>query len=90
MALCFASNCFRNSSLEAAALKLAPDEVTTTVFVTADGACVILTVKPGFIDDEIAPLDVTNVAAVAFFGWMEMDGLTRTILTVPPLRVSSG
>ena len=90
MALCFSSNCFRKSSLEAEELKLAPDDVTTTVLVTDDGACVILTVKPGLIVDEIAPLDVTNVAAVGLLGCIEMDGLTRTILTVPPLRLSRG
>ncbi len=72
--------------------ELAPAEVTTTVFVTLEGACDIFTVNPGLICpvDDMLPVDVTSVAVVGFFGWMEMAGLTRTILTVPPPRLSSG
>ncbi len=72
---CDSSNCFFRSSAF---------DVTTIVFVTF--AVVVWagrTTKPGFdVVDSVALDDVTSVAVVGFFGWMEMDGFTRTILTV--------
>lgn len=53
------------------------------VLVTFDDVgCDDRTTKPGLGDADIALDVVMSVAAVGFFGWMEMDGLTRTILTV--------